>query len=61
MADLLDDDFLRHFVVMGTPEQMPALTRAHLPAFVTTTSAYGGWAIDDENRLAAVLETFGST
>jgi len=61
MADLVDDDFLRHFVVVGTPEQMPALTRAHLPTFVTATSAYGGWPVDDENRLAAILDTFRST
>jgi probable F420-dependent oxidoreductase len=60
MADVLDEDFLRHFTVVGTPEQMPTLTREHLPTFVTATSAYGGWPVDDADRLAAVLGAFRS-
>jgi probable F420-dependent oxidoreductase len=60
MADVLGDEFLQHFTVVGTPEQMPALTRAHLPSFINATSAYGGWPLDDPARLAAVLGAFRS-
>jgi probable F420-dependent oxidoreductase len=57
MPELLDDDFLRHFAVVGTAEQMPELTRRHLPEFVGATAAYGGWPIDD-GRLTTVLSAF---
>jgi probable F420-dependent oxidoreductase len=58
LGGLLDDDFLAHFVVVGTPEEMPQRTRDHLPDFVTTTSPYAGWAVDDPGRLAAILSRF---
>ena len=58
LAGLLDDDLLAHFVVVGTPEEMPQRTRDHLPDFVTTTSPYTGWAVDDPGRLAAIVSRF---
>jgi probable F420-dependent oxidoreductase len=58
LAGLLDDDFLAHFVVVGTPEEMPQRARDLLPDFVTTTSPYAGWAVDDPGRLAAILPRF---
>ncbi|EHB58804.1 putative F420-dependent oxidoreductase [Mycolicibacterium rhodesiae JS60] len=57
LADLIDDDFLSHFVLEGTPEEMPQRARDLLPDFVTTTSPYAGWAIDDPERLAAILSS----
>lgn len=37
-ADLVDDNVLEHFAVVGRPEEMPALARAHLSGFITRTS-----------------------
>jgi alkanesulfonate monooxygenase SsuD/methylene tetrahydromethanopterin reductase-like flavin-dependent oxidoreductase (luciferase family) len=58
LAGLLDDDFLAHFVVQGTPEEMPQRTRDHLSDFITTTSPYTGWAAEDPDRLAAIVPRF---
>ncbi len=57
LAGLLDDDFLSHFIVAGTPEEMPQRAGDLLPDFVTTTSPYAGWAVDDPERLAAILSS----
>jgi probable F420-dependent oxidoreductase len=58
MAGLLDQEALEHFAVIGRPEQMPELTRKHLSGFITRTSAYSGWPVDDPDRLTGILAGF---
>lgn len=57
LAGLVDDGFLSHFIVAGTPKEMPQRARDLLPDFVTNTSPYAGWPIDDPERLAAILSS----
>jgi probable F420-dependent oxidoreductase len=58
MAGLIDSEVLEHFAIVGAPEDMPSLARAHLSGFVTRVSSYLGWPIDDEDRLRAILDAF---
>jgi probable F420-dependent oxidoreductase len=58
MAGLLDHEALEHFAVIGQPEQMPELTRKHLSGFITRTSAYSGWPVEDPDRLREILGRF---
>lgn len=60
MAALVDGDVFDHFAVIGAPEEMAALTRAHLSGFVTRVSSYLGWPIEDRDRLRAVLSSFSA-
>ena len=60
MAELVDGEVLDHFAIVGSPEEMPALARAHLSTFVTRVSSYLGWPIDDPDRLRAVLAAFNA-
>jgi probable F420-dependent oxidoreductase len=60
MADLVDEEVLEHFAIIGAPEEMPHLTRNHVSGFVTRVSSYLGWPIDDEDRLRAVLAGFAT-
>jgi probable F420-dependent oxidoreductase len=55
LGDLLDDDLLSHFVVVGKPEEMPQRARDLLPDLVTTTSPYAGWSVGDPDRLEGIL------
>jgi hypothetical protein len=58
MAGLLDHEALEHFAVIGRPEQMPELTHKHLSGFITRTSAYSGWPVEDPDRLREILGRF---
>jgi probable F420-dependent oxidoreductase len=60
MSGLIDDELLKQFSVSGTPEQMPALARAHLGERVTHLTSYFGWPVEDPDRLAAILQDFES-
>lgn len=58
MASLVDGEVFDHFAVVGRPEQMPELARAHLSGLVTRVSSYLGWPIDDADRLSEILSRF---
>jgi probable F420-dependent oxidoreductase len=58
LGSLITDDLLKHFAVMGRPEEMPALSREHLGPAVTRTSSYFGWPIVDRIRLQSVLQDY---
>lgn len=58
MADLFDDELLENFAIIGTPEQMPKLARAHVGPRVQRTSSYFGWPVDDPDRLRAIFDEF---
>lgn len=58
MAGLLDHEALEHFAVIGRPERMPELTQKHLGGFITRTSSYSGWPVDDPDRLREILVRF---
>jgi len=58
MADLVDNELVRHFAVEGTAEEMPDLCQAKYGTRLDRTSSYFGWSFDDPERLRAVAEGF---
>jgi probable F420-dependent oxidoreductase len=60
MAGVAADQLLEHFAVIGRPEQMPDLAHEHLSKFITRTSSYSGWPIEDPERLRGILARFDS-
>lgn len=58
MARLLPDELLEHFLISGSPEEMPALAREHWAGCIQRTSSYYGWTVDDPARLSSIFESF---
>lgn len=58
LADSVTDEVLSHFAVVGRPEEMPDLVRAHLGPLVTRTSSYFGWPGVEPDRLREILARF---
>lgn len=59
-VEILPPDMIDRFAIQGTPEEMPALARAHLGGAVARTSSYYGWPGIDTHRMQDIAAAFRS-